>query len=133
MRGVERCEEASQPSIQGPRPASTVMVRSSNVTTQTNSDLVWTGGENWSRPESEGCLGRPDPPGGRLGLPRHSNAYTHDDVLLRLRLWFFRTVPFLDRWAEAAPACCGTCPTCMGTVASGATLTWLGSLRRDED
>ncbi|MFY9579601.1 MAG: hypothetical protein WAQ33_09780 [Gaiellaceae bacterium] len=53
-------------------------------------------------------------------------------MLLRLRLWLYRVVPFLDRWAEAAPACCGTCPTCVGSVASGATITWLGSLRRGD-
>ena len=52
-------------------------------------------------------------------------------MLLGLRLWLYRVVPFLDRWAEVTPACCGTCPTCVGTAATGATLTWLGTLRRD--
>jgi hypothetical protein len=51
--------------------------------------------------------------------------------MLSLRFFLYRLLPFLDRWAEAAPTCCGTCPTCVGTVASGATITWLGTLRRD--
>jgi hypothetical protein len=51
-------------------------------------------------------------------------------VLLQLRLWLYRAVPFLDRFAEAAPACCGTCPACVGAAATGATMTWLGAKRR---
>jgi hypothetical protein len=53
--------------------------------------------------------------------------------MLAFRLWIFRLIPFLDRWAEAAPACCGTCPTCVGTTATGAAMTFVGSLRRDRD
>jgi hypothetical protein len=54
-------------------------------------------------------------------------------VLLAFRLWVYRLLPFLDRFAELTPACCGTCPTCIGAGATGATMTWLGTLRRDED
>jgi hypothetical protein len=54
-------------------------------------------------------------------------------VLLRLRFWVYRVLPFFDRWAEIAPACCGTCPTCIGATATGATATWLGSLRRSDE
>ena len=52
-------------------------------------------------------------------------------MLLAVRLWLYRLVPFLDRWAEVAPACCGTCPTGLGATATGATMTWLGTVRRD--
>ena len=52
-------------------------------------------------------------------------------MLLSLRLWLYRSIPFFERWAEVTPACCGTCPTCVGATATGATMTWLGSLRRD--
>jgi len=48
-------------------------------------------------------------------------------MLLRLRLWFYRALPFLERWSEYAPACCGTCPTCLGATATGASVTWLGA------
>jgi hypothetical protein len=73
--------------------------------------------------------------GSCAGTSRGSEAVRHlrprmQVMLVRLRLWFYRVVPFLDRWTEAAPACCGTCPTCVGTVATGATVTWFGSLRR---
>jgi hypothetical protein len=54
-------------------------------------------------------------------------------VLLKLRFWIYRALPFLGRWSEMAPACCGTCPTCIGAAATGATTTWLGSLRRSDD
>jgi hypothetical protein len=31
-----------------------------------------------------------------------------------------RLLPFLSRWLEVAPAaCCGVCPTCIGTAAGG--------------
>jgi hypothetical protein len=54
-------------------------------------------------------------------------------MVLAARIWILRLVPFLDRWAEAAPACCGTCPTCVGATATGAAMTFVGSLRRDRD
>jgi len=53
-------------------------------------------------------------------------------VLLRVRFWLYRALPFLGRWSELAPACCGTCPTCLGATATGATVTWLGALRRSD-
>jgi hypothetical protein len=52
---------------------------------------------------------------------------------LRLRLWLYRALPFLERWGEYAPACCGTCPTCLGATATGASITWLGAKRSPED
>jgi hypothetical protein len=54
-------------------------------------------------------------------------------MLLTLRFWLYRALPFLGRWSEMAPACCGTCPTFVGATATGATVTWLGALRRRED
>lgn len=50
-------------------------------------------------------------------------------MLLGAKLWLHRLLPFVNRWAEVAPACCGTCPTCIGATATGATMTWIGSLR----
>jgi hypothetical protein len=50
--------------------------------------------------------------------------------MLRLRLWLLRIAPFLERWVEVAPACCGTCPTCLGATAAGMTSTFVGSIRR---
>ncbi len=38
-----------------------------------------------------------------------------------LRFRIFRLLPFMARWAEITPACCGICPTCVG-AAVGATL-----------
>jgi hypothetical protein len=51
-------------------------------------------------------------------------------VVLRLRFWLLRMAPFLERWMEVAPACCGTCPSCLGATAGGMTTTLLGTLRR---
>jgi hypothetical protein len=50
---------------------------------------------------------------------------------VRLQLWLTAVFPVLQRWVDLAPACCGTCPTCLGTAATGMTTTWLGSLRRE--
>jgi len=44
-----------------------------------------------------------------------------------LRAWLIRMVPLLGRWLDAAPACCGTCPTCIGAAATGLTLDLLAS------
>jgi hypothetical protein len=35
-----------------------------------------------------------------------------------LRLKLLSLLPFLSRWIEVAPACCGMCPTCIGTAAT---------------
>jgi hypothetical protein len=43
-------------------------------------------------------------------------------MLLRLRFWLYRALPFLERWSEYAPACCGTCPSCLGATATGASI-----------
>jgi hypothetical protein len=40
--------------------------------------------------------------------------------MLRLRL--LRLLPFLSRWIEVSPACCGVCPTCIGTAVTGLVL-----------
>src|SRR5919201_3138970 len=50
-------------------------------------------------------------------------------MFLRVRLWLYRALPFLERWGEYAPACCGTCPTFLGATATGASITWLGAKR----
>lgn len=44
-----------------------------------------------------------------------------------LRVWLVRLLPFLGRWVEASPACSGTCPTCLTAIASGLTITAIGS------
>jgi hypothetical protein len=40
--------------------------------------------------------------------------------MLRLRL--IALFPFLSRWIEVSPACCGVCPTCIGAAATGVLL-----------
>ena len=39
-----------------------------------------------------------------------------------LRLKLIALFPFLSRWIEASPACCGVCPTCIGAAATGMLL-----------
>jgi hypothetical protein len=39
-----------------------------------------------------------------------------------LRLKLTALFPFLSRWIETAPACCGVCPTCIGAAATGMLL-----------
>jgi hypothetical protein len=52
-------------------------------------------------------------------------------AVIRYRL--VRLLPFLARWIEVTPAaCCGVCPTCIGTAA-GALLLPMVFSRRDED
>jgi hypothetical protein len=49
-------------------------------------------------------------------------------------MWRYRLlklVPFLSRWIEATPACCGVCPTCITTTAGSLLLPMLGD-KRDE-
>jgi len=50
-----------------------------------------------------------------------------------LRLWLFRLLPFLGRWFEAAPMCCGACPTCASTAVTGLTLEVLGTKPREHE
>jgi hypothetical protein len=49
-----------------------------------------------------------------------------------LRLWLIRMMPFLSKYLDVAPACCGTCPTCIGTAATGLTLELFSSKPKDE-
>jgi hypothetical protein len=44
-----------------------------------------------------------------------------------LRLWLVRLLPFLGRWMETSPACCGVCPTCLTATAGGLTITMVSS------
>jgi hypothetical protein len=39
-----------------------------------------------------------------------------------LRLWLLKLFPFLSRWIEVAPACCGVCASCMTNTATGLLL-----------
>jgi hypothetical protein len=39
-----------------------------------------------------------------------------------LRLKLLTLLPFLSRWINASPACCGMCPTCIGTTAGSLLL-----------
>jgi hypothetical protein len=71
--------------------------------------------------------------GAHFGLELRSASPYTARMVLAARIWILRLVPFLDRWAEAAPACCGTCPTCVGATATGAAMTFVGSLRRNRD
>lgn len=51
-------------------------------------------------------------------LDRISRGSSVDSMMLRLRL--VSLLPFLSRWIEVAPAaCCGVCPTCIGTAVTG--------------
>jgi hypothetical protein len=49
-----------------------------------------------------------------------------------LRLWLLRLMPFLGRWLEVVPACCGGCPTCATAGITGLTLEVLGSKPPDD-
>jgi hypothetical protein len=49
-----------------------------------------------------------------------------------LRLWVIKLLPFVGKWMDAAPACCGGCPTCIGTAATGLTLEVLAGKRVDD-
>jgi hypothetical protein len=51
----------------------------------------------------------------------------YHEVVFRLALLKF--LPFLSRWIEVAPACCGTCPTCAAVGVSGLTAQLVGSMR----
>ena len=39
-----------------------------------------------------------------------------------VRLWLVKLFPFLSRWIEVAPACCGVCATCVTNTASSLLL-----------
>ncbi len=39
-----------------------------------------------------------------------------------LMLKLIALFPFLSRWIEVSPACCGVCPTCIGAAATGVLL-----------
>jgi hypothetical protein len=47
--------------------------------------------------------------------------------MLRYRLLVL--FPFLSRWLEVAPACCGVCPMCVGTAAGSLLLPLLVRVR----
>jgi hypothetical protein len=50
-----------------------------------------------------------------------------------VRLWLFRMMPFLGRWFEAAPMCCGGCPTCATATVTGLTLEAIGTRPKSDD
>ena len=47
--------------------------------------------------------------------------------MLRYRL--LALFPFLSRWLEVAPACCGVCPMCVGTAVGSLLLPLLVRVR----
>jgi hypothetical protein len=49
-----------------------------------------------------------------------------------LRSMLVRLFPFLSRWLEVSPACCGMCPTCLGTAAGGLLLPMVLGQRDQE-
>jgi hypothetical protein len=48
------------------------------------------------------------------------------------RLWLLRLFPFMDKWLNFAPACCGTCPTCATAGITGIALDLIASKPRDD-
>ena len=59
---------------------------------------------------------------------RHNGA----TVLLTLKIWLYRALPFFDRFADEAPACCGTCAPCVTATASGIGGTLIATIRRGD-
>jgi hypothetical protein len=50
-----------------------------------------------------------------------------------LRLKLISLLPFLSRWLEVTPAaCCGTCPTCIGTAVTGMLLPMAAKARSND-
>jgi Na+/H+ antiporter NhaD/arsenite permease-like protein len=49
------------------------------------------------------------------------------------RLWLIKLLPFMGKYIEVAGACCGGCPTCIGTAATGITLDVIASKPDDDD
>lgn len=50
-----------------------------------------------------------------------------------LRIKLISLLPFLSRWLEATPtACCGTCPTCIGTAVTGLLLPMAAKPHRND-
>ena len=45
----------------------------------------------------------------------------------RIRARLLRLFPFLQRWFEVAPACCGVCSTCVTTTAGTLLLPIVGA------
>jgi hypothetical protein len=39
-----------------------------------------------------------------------------------LRLWLINLLPFLNKYADVAGACCGGCPQCIGAATTGLAL-----------
>jgi hypothetical protein len=51
-----------------------------------------------------------------------------------LRLKLVTLLPFLARWIEVAPAaCCGVCPTCVGTAVAGLVLPMVVGEKSDHN
>jgi hypothetical protein len=49
------------------------------------------------------------------------------------RLKLISLLPFLSRWLETTPAaCCGTCPTCIGTAVTGLLLPMAAKPNRND-
>jgi hypothetical protein len=49
-------------------------------------------------------------------------------------MWRYRLIrllPFLSRWIEVSPACCGVCPTCLTTTAGNLLLPMLSDKHRE--
>jgi hypothetical protein len=53
-------------------------------------------------------------------------------VLLALKLWLHRATRFVEQYADEAPACCGTCKTCVSATTAAAVTVVFGSIRRGE-
>jgi hypothetical protein len=51
-----------------------------------------------------------------------------------MRILLLRLLPFLSRWIEVAPAaCCGVCPTCIGTAAGSLLLPAVMVRKEDQE
>jgi hypothetical protein len=50
-----------------------------------------------------------------------------------LRMKLLALFPFLARWIEVSPACCGACPTCFGVAAGGLLLPMVFGEHKEPD
>jgi hypothetical protein len=51
-------------------------------------------------------------------------------------MWRYRLLtllPFLGKWIEASPACCGVCPTCLTATAGGLLLPMVSARHKADD
>ena len=49
-----------------------------------------------------------------------------------LRLWYYRALQYFGQFKDEAPACCGTCRSCVATTTAAVTGLVISSIRRDE-